>query len=53
MEMKKKRNKNEKRGVGCTEGDAVSCPQTPVIRLCIMFNLYILLAPTQEYGFPL
>ena len=27
MEMKKK---NEKRGVGCKKGDAVSCPQVPV-----------------------
>ena len=49
---RKKRKKNEKGGVGCKKGDAVSCPQAPVIRLCIMFNLYILLAPTQEYGCP-
>jgi len=33
MEMKKTRKKNEKRGVGCKKGDAVSCPQAPVIYL--------------------
>jgi hypothetical protein len=30
MEMKIK-NKNEKRGQGVKRGDAVSCPQAPVI----------------------
>ena len=48
----KKKKKKWKRGAGCKKGDAVSCPQAPVIRLCIKFNLYILLAPTQEYGCP-
>jgi hypothetical protein len=32
MEMKKK-NKNGKRGVGWKKGDAVSCPQVPVISI--------------------
>jgi hypothetical protein len=28
---KTKQTKNEKREVGCKKGDAVSCPQVPVI----------------------
>jgi hypothetical protein len=29
--------KNEKKGVGCKKGDAVSCPQAPV-RLTLLFK---------------
>ena len=32
MEMKKKKKKKKlKKGVGCKKGDAVSCPQAPVV----------------------
>ena len=36
----KKKKQNEKKGVGCEKGDAVSCPQVPVIDIstCV-FNL--------------
>jgi hypothetical protein len=32
-----KKKKNEKKGVGCKKGDAVSCPQAPV-RLTLLFK---------------